>query len=142
MNTDFDFALLEEELEELAMVDFDMEQFGFDSSDETGDEEYYDDFEKGSLSDKYIVPPFSTLNARSGEWQERKRMWKQKIKSDKGRSEELLGKGMLELNKMKSNSVLTGTSVFDPVLCEVLLNWFCPQRGKVIVALLAEALED
>lgn len=40
---------------------------------------------------------------------------------------------MLELNnKMKNKSGLTGTSIFDPVLCEILLTWFCPQNGKVI----------
>lgn len=26
---------------------------------------------------------------------------------------------------------LTGTSIFDPVLCEVVYNWFCPEDGIV-----------
>ena len=26
---------------------------------------------------------------------------------------------------------LTGTSIFDPVLCEVLYNWYCPEKGTV-----------
>lgn len=26
---------------------------------------------------------------------------------------------------------LTGTSIFDPVLCEVIYNWFCPKDGFV-----------
>lgn len=26
---------------------------------------------------------------------------------------------------------LTGTSIFDPVLCEVIYNWFCPEAGIV-----------
>lgn len=26
---------------------------------------------------------------------------------------------------------LTGTSIFDPVLCEVVYNWFCPEAGIV-----------
>lgn len=26
---------------------------------------------------------------------------------------------------------MTGTSVFDPVLCEVIYNWFCPKSGTV-----------
>ncbi len=30
-------------------------------------------------------------------------------------------------NKMN----LTGTSVFDPVLCEIVYNWFCPENGFV-----------
>lgn len=26
---------------------------------------------------------------------------------------------------------MTGTSIFDPVLCEVIYNWFCPKKGIV-----------
>ena len=25
-----------------------------------------------------------------------------------------------------------GTSIFDPVLCEIMYNWFCPKNGKII----------
>lgn len=31
--------------------------------------------EHGSLSDRFLIPPFSVFNAREGWWQERKRMW-------------------------------------------------------------------
>lgn len=31
----------------------------------------------------------------------------------------------------KAGMSLTGTSVFDPVLCEVIYNWFCPEDGVV-----------
>ena len=27
---------------------------------------------------------------------------------------------------------LGGTSIFDPVLCEVIYRWFCPQNGKIL----------
>ena len=33
------------------------------------------DIETKSLSDRYLVPPFSILNAREGGWQDRKREW-------------------------------------------------------------------
>ena len=26
---------------------------------------------------------------------------------------------------------LSGTSIFDPVLCEVIYNWFAPEKGIV-----------
>lgn len=42
----------------------------------------------------------------------------------------MLGKGLEELAKQKSKS-LTGTSVFDPVLCEIIYNWFCMEGGIV-----------
>lgn len=45
----------------------------------------------GSLKDKFLAPPFSVLNAKSSEWQERKKMWLDKgIKSEIGRDENLL----------------------------------------------------
>ena len=47
-----------------------------------------------------------------------------------GRGEALLGNGMLQLAKNNGMS-LTGTSIFDPVLCEVVYNWFCPEDGVV-----------
>lgn len=42
----------------------------------------------------------------------------------------MLGKGLEALAKQKSQT-LTGTSVFDPVLCEVVYNWFCMAGGVV-----------
>ena len=32
----------------------------------------------------------------------------------------------------KSGKNLTGTSIFDPVLCELLIQWFCPAGGHVL----------
>src|SRR5688572_29492122 len=31
--------------------------------------------EKASLADRFLLPPFSVLDARQGYWQNRKRMW-------------------------------------------------------------------
>lgn len=42
----------------------------------------------------------------------------------------MLGKGLKELAE-KTGANLTGTSIFDPVLCEVIYNWFCPDGGIV-----------
>lgn len=41
-----------------------------------------------------------------------------------------MGNGLYSLAKKKSVN-LTGTSVFDPVLCEVVYNWFSPSGGVV-----------
>ena len=38
---------------------------------------------------------------------------------------------MRRLGKLTGSS-LTGTSEFDPVLCETLIRWFCPPGGKII----------
>ena len=41
--------------------------------------------EKGSLQDRFIVPPFSILDTRKGYWQSRKKMWRELI-GDMGES--------------------------------------------------------
>jgi DNA modification methylase len=48
--------------------------------------------ERPSLSERFIVPPFSVLDARQGYWQERKRAWLSLgIQSELGRGENALG---------------------------------------------------
>ena len=42
----------------------------------------------------------------------------------------MLGSGLKGLAD-KAGMSLTGTSVFDPVLCEVIYNWFSPEGGIV-----------
>lgn len=83
------------------------------------------------LRDKYIEPPFTRLDAVSGSWQKRKNLWKQKgIKSELGRADELcLAQG---LNKFDPRESYTGTSIFDPVLCELMYKWFCPDNGLIL----------
>ena len=45
-----------------------------------------------TLADRFLVPPFSILDARAGYWQDRKREWLQLgISSELGRDEKLLG---------------------------------------------------
>lgn len=45
-----------------------------------------------TLADRFLVPPFSILDARAGYWQDRKRDWLQLgIRSELGRDEKLLG---------------------------------------------------
>lgn len=132
---EWDFSALEIELGEVEN-DFDMSAFGFDDIFFTDIEQeqrpaYELDKNRESLQDRFIVPPFSVLDTKQGYWQERKEIWKKIIKSDDGRDVGLLGKGLKELAE-KHGSNLTGTSIFDPVLCEILINWFCPIGGKVL----------
>lgn len=48
----------------------------------------------GSLAERFLIPPFSVLNAREGWWQERKRAWiSLGIKSELGRGEDLIPNG-------------------------------------------------
>jgi hypothetical protein len=149
-----------------------------------------------SLEERFLVPPFSVLDARQGYWQERKRQWlSYGIRSELGRGEELTLQGPLakdldymrhkegtrrvrgpapggrgtgvwlrkgdsgmeseglvadrpkgrltyvqgdrpvdELDEVSAKILETGsgTSIFDPVLCELVYRWFCPPGGRVL----------
>lgn len=78
-----------------------------------------------------MIPPLSIFDTKQGYWQDRKREWKDYgIESEVGRDEALLGNGLLELAK-KQGSNLTGTSIFDPVLCEIVYKWFNVNEGSI-----------
>jgi hypothetical protein len=87
--------------------------------------------DSGVLSRKYIIPPFSVMDARQGEWLDRKRKWLALgVHEESGREENLLShnSSMNAINHVKS----TGTSLFDPVLAECLIEWFCPRAGRIL----------
>ena len=81
------------------------------------------------LREKYGEPPFSVIDTMSGSWKNRKLLWKTVgIKSEVGRKDNLLSYSSTLLSA--SNS--TGTSIFDPVLCELMYRWFCPENGTIL----------
>lgn len=90
----------------------------------------------GAMCQRFIEPPFSIIDARSGRWQARKRDWLELgIKGEIGRHRnlqnfsqqcmELAGGYFEEDGQMRSTA---GTSVFDPVLCELIYSWFLPEK--------------
>jgi len=127
-----------------------------------------------SLADRFLVPPFSVLDARQGYWQDRKRAWLGLgFRSELGRPVNLLNMSeqvttgystpnksipsvsgndpaffykKREAEKAVGRELTTaefladhyafdyvrGTSVFDPVLCEVAYRWWCPPAGQVL----------
>lgn len=157
-----------------------------------------------TLAERFLVPPFSVLDARQGYWQERKRAWLALgIRGELGRGDNALGEsegvnerhsrgtgpyakgstlGAIPPNERASiarsgnyaNRGLArcfgqdlmrgehtvgkphgstpphgpsdrravdgtleyqeswGTSIFDPVLCELAYRWFCPPGGKIL----------
>jgi hypothetical protein len=88
----WDEELLKLEMDDLRLMDFDLNLLGFDaievrSMDETGRLQR----PVGNLSEKFILPPFSVLDARQGWWQERKRAWLALgIRSEIGRGDNAL----------------------------------------------------
>lgn len=82
-----------------------------------------------TLADRFLVPPFSILDARQGYWQDRKRAWLSLgIRSEEGRDENLLNMSETVLAQSSDG----GTSIFDPVVCEVAYRWWCPPGGSVL----------
>lgn len=82
--------------------------------------------------------PFSILDAKSGSWQARKRKWLNLgIKSEVGRDATTWSmkdwadkKG--QEGTLKGNKLPSDTSIFDPVLCELMYRWFCPDGGSIL----------
>ncbi len=132
-----------------------------------------------TLAERFIVPPFTVLDARQGYWQDRKRAWVELgIAGEQGRGQDLAindpehlsdqsmnhyrnrergrtygqdlmrGEHKMDLTErqrralgayrangavlQRGNGSITGTSIFDPVLCEIAYRWFCPRAGHVL----------
>ena len=90
------------------------------------------------LRDKFLEPPFSVLDTKGGDWQKRKRAWKNLgIESHLGRDVECNAKfdddvdPITGLNKY-GRKPMEGVSIFDPALCELLYRWFCPEGGTIL----------
>lgn len=93
------------------------------------------------VSEKFTLPPFSALDARSGPWQERKAAWiSLGIKSEVGRKDDLVYSGAVKSfdayrrqeNPDAPSSGFSGTSIFDPVVAELVVRWFSPVGGQVV----------
>ena len=83
------------------------------------------------LSDRFIIPPFSVLDTKQGIWQQRKNYWLSSgIKSEEGRDAECLQTNFNEENY--GVKPMTGTSIFDPVLCELVYKWFNTPNGRIL----------
>jgi hypothetical protein len=144
LNAGWDEEMLRVELSDLLGEDYDVALTGFDQSEldallNGADDVVEDTSVKGSLSDRFLVPPFSVLNAREGWWQDRKRFWLGLgIQSELGRNDGTndFGQtfdGQNRLNAlMGSKAADTGVSIFDPVLCELAYSWFCPHGGTIV----------
>lgn len=113
---------------------------------------------KKTLAERFIIPPFTIFDTRQGYWQERKRAWLALgIHGELGRGEcftqDLIKRenpnfGRREQDKRSNlkNAPLkppwaistgtefmaVGTSIFDPVLCEIAYRWFCPPGGHIL----------
>jgi DNA modification methylase len=84
------------------------------------------------LRDKFMEPPFSVLDTKGGGWQTRKRQWKQLgIESHLGREGIVVINNSFDGDKYGRKS-MPEVSIFDPALCELIYNWYCPKGGTIL----------
>lgn len=148
-----DLGIIEQSLEEIEANENEVENGG------SGDE--YEPPSINHLADDFLMPPMTVLDSRRGSWQVRKRQWlSMGIDSEIGREENLIYSSVYTkyqnwyevANKARAtNPDITndeierdyqseliiyrggnGTSIFDPVLCELLYLWFS-NPGDVII---------
>ncbi|MDK8898132.1 ParB N-terminal domain-containing protein [Corynebacterium sp. MSK004] len=106
-----------------------------------------------TLAERFLVPPLTVIDTRRGDWRERKKAWLDLgIASNEGRDHNLIYNDPVNVfinwyevknkacaknpdittneivekyaDELKPYSTGSGTSVFDPVLCELLYTWF------------------
>jgi hypothetical protein len=89
---------------------------------------------RGPVADAFVEPPFTVLDARSGDWQDRKRAWAAMgIQGEVGRSAKAYNiHDWADANAGGPKADGDGTSIFDPVICELAYRWFCPEGGQVL----------
>lgn len=84
------------------------------------------------MRERFIEPPFSILDTKGGAWQARKKKWRALgIESHLGRE------GVVVINNSFDGAkygrdAMPEVSIFDPALCEVIYNWFCPLGGRIL----------
>lgn len=94
----------------------------------------------GPVAERFTLPPFTILDARSGEWQERKRAWlAMGIAGEAGRGDDLTYTGAAKSfdhyrvkEGLRKASAEQGTSIFDPVCVELAYRWFSPEGGQIV----------
>lgn len=148
VNLDFDVDVLDG-----YALDFEISlpEWGFAKEKITAEQQ-----NEGGLADRFIVPPFSILDSRQGYWQTRKTMWRERI-ADYGESRtgtlrksksgddpsyyrqktgaeakvgrELTNEEFEEKYYTRSSAMPAGVSLLDPVLSEIIVQWFGLKEG-------------
>lgn len=124
---DWDVDMLDDELNDILNID--MEDFGFEPEETNWQDKLTQNPIDTNLAQSFLFAPFSILNTRTKEWQDRKNQWKDiGIASELGRDGKLTYEG-----NITNGTSMSATSIFDPVLCELSYTWFMPDKGNKII---------
>lgn len=97
--------------------------------------------EKLKLEDKYFIVPSSEINTRGIKWQNKKRFYKglgieaeimRDTRKDKSGAGDLGSSFKSSLSGYSTIGTNQTVSIFDPVLCHVMYQWFCPMNGLIL----------
>ncbi len=87
----------------------------------------------GALQRRFGGIPFSVMNTAGSTWQARKKWWiGQGICSEVGRSAKTYNNADYAPQAAAAPSESDGTSIFDPVLTEMMYRWLCPASGMIV----------
>ncbi|MDQ3229150.1 MAG: site-specific DNA-methyltransferase [Pseudomonadota bacterium] len=91
----------------------------------------------GPVAERFGFSPFTVLDAKQGDWQERKRAWASiGIRGEIGRGvsgrNSTTGKNTCMLGADDGVDGGGVTSIFDPVLCEMAFRWFSGSGAQVV----------
>lgn len=154
---DFDAIVEDFRIDELDAWEFKVDDLNID--DISVNDVKPDKGRSGSLKERFIIPPFSVLDSKLGNWQDRKHAWLDLgIKSGDGREKDItfnrsaqpprvyearnlirektgVDPSWNELQKYCQDHgipLMDGTSIFDPVLCELVYRWFNREGGCIL----------
>lgn len=120
----WDLDLLAAELPEVDLSAFDF-TWNLKQEDE--------DVKHQLLSEQFIVPPFTVLDSRSGDWNKRKQLWNTLIQDDgsaRGGSSlfTAIAKFGIKSGTMSEDDAhVNGSSILDAVLAEIIVTWYMPK---------------
>ena len=83
--------------------------------------------EKETLREQYGANPFSVFDTKEQGWRDRKQWW-----NSKGILPPLEPMQSKSQVNMPDDKFIKSASVFDPVLCELMYRWYCPDGGTII----------
>lgn len=94
-------------------------------------------YSTNSLREKWIEPPFSVLNTTTDFWQSRRKKWfNLGLKGELGRQENITYVGAKSnndfLGKKMNEGFKSNTSIFDPLLCEIMYHWFSKEKDLIL----------
>lgn len=101
--------------------------------------------ETSQLAAPLGIPPLDVFKVTTGSWAARRDKWilEVGIRGEEGRASDVAESDDVQVASYTNEAYLqgsnnglkddtAGTSVFDPVLCEVGYGWFCPKGGSIL----------